>query len=101
MSQKNKLQTGQNDCIRFFPGMERRGYIGINHFQKSNWLPVKSRVDNASRWRLAFLNNLFLVYMLDIQTSNSSSVVRTRRPMNSFVEPIYMKEISRKSISYL
>ena len=40
--------------------------------------------------------------MSDTYTSNSSLVVRTRRSGESFVEPpIYMKEISRKSIPYL
>ena len=39
--------------------------------------------------------------MSDIYTLNFSPVVKTRRPVDSFVEPIYMKEISRKSISYL
>ena len=31
---------------------------------------------------------------------NSYPVVKTRRFVDSFVEPIYMKEISRKSIPY-
>ena len=48
-----------------------------------------------------FKNNLSPVYMSDIYTLNSSPVVKTRRSVDSFVEPIYMKEISRKSISYL
>ena len=30
-------------------------------------------------------------------TLNSSPVVKTRRSVGSFVEPVYMKEISRKS----
>ena len=29
---------------------------------------------------------------------NSSPVVKTRRSVDSFVEPTYMKEISRKSV---
>ena len=39
--------------------------------------------------------------MSDIYTLNSSPVVKTTRSMDRFVEPIYVKEISRKSISYL
>ena len=41
------------------------------------------------------------VYMSDINTLNFPPNVVTRRTMNSFVEPVYMKEISRKPISYL
>ena len=41
---KNKLQTAQNACIRFCLGKERRSHIGLNHFEKNNWLPVKNRV---------------------------------------------------------
>ena len=36
-----------------------------------------------------------------VYTLNSSPVVKTRRSADSFVEPIYMKETSRKSISNL
>ena len=30
MSLKNKLQTAQNDCLRFYLRMERRSHIGPN-----------------------------------------------------------------------
>ena len=39
--------------------------------------------------------------MSDIYTLNSSPIVKTRRSVESFVEPIYVKEISMKSFSYL
>ena len=39
--------------------------------------------------------------MSDICTLNSSPVVKTTRSVDRFVEPIYVKEISRKSILYL
>ena len=39
--------------------------------------------------------------MSDTYTLNSSPVVKTRRSVANFVEPIYMKEISRKLTSYL
>ena len=45
ISLKNKLHTAQNTCIRFCLGMKRRNHIGLNHFEKSNWLPAKNRVD--------------------------------------------------------
>ena len=48
-----------------------------------------------------FKNNLSPLYMSDIYTLNSSPVVKSRRSVDSLVEPIYVKEICRKSISYL
>ena len=91
MSLKNKLQTAQNACIRFCLGMERRSYIGLS----------MSRIAliNTLQWRLTVLkNNLSLVYMSNIYTLNSSLAVKTRRSVNSFVEPNYVREVSRKSI---
>ena len=84
MSLKNRLQTAQNVCTRFCLGMERGSHIGINHFENINWLPIKNGV----------------VYVRCIY-SKFFSGSKTRRSVESFVEPIYMKEISRKSISYL
>ena len=51
--------------------------------------------------RLQFKTNISPAYMSDIYTLNSSPVVKTRRSVDSFVEPICVKEMSRKSISYL
>ena len=102
MSLKNKLQTAQNAYIRFCLGMERRNYIGLNHFKKINWLPIKNKVySSIAVTAFTFKNNFSPVYMSDINTLNFPPNVVTRRTMNSFVEPVYMKEISRKPISYL
>ena len=103
MSLKNKFQTTQDACIRFCLGMERRGHIGLNHFEKINWLPVKNRVDQCiAVTAYNFKNSLSPVYMsYIIYTLNSSPVVKTRRSVDILLEPIYVKEISRKSVSYL
>ena len=76
--------------------MERRSYIGLNHFEKINLPPVKNKVNQCN-----FKNNLSPVYISDIYTLNSFPIVKTRRSMDSFVEPMYVDKISRKSISYL
>ena len=47
MSWKNKLQTAQNACIIFCLGIERRGHIGFNRFEKINWLSFKNMVDQC------------------------------------------------------
>ena len=97
MSLKNKLQTAHNFCIRFCLGMERRNHIRLNHFEKVTWLPVKNRVDPCiAVTAYNFKNNLSPVYMSDIYTLNSSPIVKTRRSVDSFVEPICLKKISRK-----
>ena len=102
MSLKNKLQTAQSTCIRFCLGMERKGHIGLNHFKKINWLPVKNRVDECiAVTAYNFKNNLSPVNMSDICTLNSSPVVKTRRSVDNFLGPIYVKEMSTQSISYL
>ena len=102
MSLKNKFQTSQNAYIRFWLRMERWSHSGINHFEKINWLPVKKKVDQCiAVTAYNFKNNLSPVYMSHIHTLNPSPVGKTRKSMDSFVEPIYMEEISRKSISYL
>ena len=67
MSLKNKFQTAQIACIRFCLGMERRDHIGLNHFEKINWLPVNNRVDQCiAVTAYNFKNNLSPVYMSDI-----------------------------------
>ena len=48
-----------------------------------------------------FENNLSPVCMSDIYTLNSFPVGKTRRSVDGFGETIYVKEISRKSISCL
>ena len=74
--------------------MEKRSHIELNQFEKINRLPAKNRVDQCiAVTAYNFKNNLSPVYMSDIYTLNSSPVVKTRRSVDSFVEPVYMKEI--------
>ena len=102
MSLKNKFQTAQDACIKFFLGMERRSHIGLNHFEKINLLPVKNRVYQCiAGMAYNFKNKLSSLYISDIYILNSSLIIKTRRSVDCFVEPIYMKEVSRKSILYL
>ena len=63
--------------------------------------PVKNRVDQCIAVTTYNFKKTSSVYMSDIYTSNSSLVVRTRRFVDSFIESIYMKEIFKKSISYM
>ena len=82
--------------------MERRSHNGLNYFENINWLPVNHRVDQCIAVpAYNFKYDLSSAYMPDIDTLNSSPVVRTRRFVDNFVESIYVKEISRKLLSYL
>ena len=78
--------------------MERRSHIGLNRFEKNNWLPVKNRIDQCIEVpAYNFKGNLYIY----IYIQNFSPVVKAKKSMDNFVEAIYLKEISRKSISYL
>lgn len=104
MSLKSKLQAVQKACIRFCLGMERRIHIGLNYFEKNNWLPVNDIADQCLKMTTYNFKNFLtisFIYVRYIYTLNSSPVVRTRRSLNNFIEPIFVKDISRKSISYL
>ena len=97
MSLWNKLRTAENACKRFCLGMERRSHIGLNHFEKINWLPVKNRVDQSiAVTDYNFKNNLSHVKYIYAKLLSGST-----RSVDSFAEAVFMKEISRKSITYL
>ena len=96
MSLKIKIQTAQNACIRFCLRMERKSHIGLNHFEKNNWMPVKNRVDQCiAVTAYNFKNNLSCICARYIYSKFFSGSV------DSFFDLIYMKEMSRKSISCL
>ena len=102
MSQKTKLQTTQNSCIRYCLGPKDRSHIGKNEFDKINWLPVSKRVDQCLPvTAYNFKNALPSKYMGDIYSLRISPNITTRRSTDSFVVPFHKKEIARKSISYL
>ena len=41
---KNKLQTGQNKCIRFCLQLGNRTHIGVDEFKQINWLNVEESI---------------------------------------------------------
>ena len=40
---KSKFQAVQNTCIRSCTQLDNRNHIGMNNFEKNNWLPVSER----------------------------------------------------------
>ena len=65
--------------------MKRRNHIGLNHFEKSNWLPAKNRVDQFivttaynSKYNLSPVD-------LRFETWNDwDKNIKTSTPQNSF-----------------
>ena len=101
-SLKVKLQTAQNSCMRYCLGLGNRTHIGKSEFEKINWLPVSNRVDQClAVTAYNFRNKLSPIYMQDIYSLNTSAAYKTRRSIDSLIEPFYKIESSRKSISYL
>ena len=102
MSLKTKLQTTQNSCIRYCLWLKDNSHIGINEFEKINWLPVSNSVGQClAITAYNFKNALSPKYMGDIYSLRISPNIRNRRSTDSFVVPFCKKEIARKSISYL
>ena len=44
---KGKIQSAQNKCIRFCLMLGNRAHIGVNEFQRINWLPTKKRFEQC------------------------------------------------------
>ena len=65
--------------------MERRIHLGLNHFEKIIWLPVKDRVDQCIVGRgYNFKNRERLLHIFHTYILNSSPVVRTRKFVDGF-----------------
>ena len=81
-------------CIRYCLGQKDRSHIKKNEYGKINWLPLSNSVD---QWLAAtgynFKNALSPKYMGDIYSLRISSNIKTLRSTDSFVVPLYKKEI--------
>ena len=87
-SLKVKLQTAQNSCKRYCLGLEDRTHIGKEEFEKINWLPVSNRVNQClAVTAYNFRNSHSPKYMNDIYSLKTFPTVRTRRSIDSLVEP--------------
>lgn len=98
---KQKIQVSQNKCIRFCLSLGNRDHIGVNEFQKINWLPVRERFEQCMCVGVyKFFNNVSPAYMSDMlkitQTSHN-----TRRSTLMLKQPSRSKNIGQKALSYL
>ena len=66
-SLKTKLQTLQYKCIRYCLNLNERAHVGLNEFQRINWLRINDRFEQCVRSRtLNFFNNKCPAYMNDV-----------------------------------
>ena len=64
---KHKLQTAQNNMIRYLLNYGCRRHVGVNDFKKSNCLDISARVDYMTlNLMFNILNNVAPSYMCDI-----------------------------------
>ena len=99
---KNKLHVLQNKCIRFCLQLDNREQIGIEHFDKINWLPIDQRFKQCLYTSiLKFFSDMYPQYMNEIyKTSNQNNTV-TRNSFLNFFQPLRTKSLSLKCLSYL
>ena len=82
--------------------MKNKTHIGLEGFQKINWLPVAHRVDQCiAVTTYNFKSGVCPEYMSDLYSSKKVPNIRTRRSENSLTHPNYFKNSSRKALSYL
>ena len=107
INEKKKFFTRQNATLRYNHILILHAMLGIQTY-RCHWIILKKLIGcqlriglfNALRWWLTILKITSLLYTCQIYTLNVSPIVKARRSVDSFVEPIYVKEISRKLISY-
>ena len=44
---RNKIQTSQNECIRFRLQLDKMSHISQREFETINWLPIKERYNQC------------------------------------------------------
>ena len=64
---KAKLQIMQNKCIRFCLKLDKKTHVGLNEFEKLNWLPVEERFNQSLCVSVfKFYNDICPLYLKDI-----------------------------------
>ena len=102
MSLKTKLQITQNSCNTYCLGPKDMSHVGKNEFEKIICLAVSNRFDQClvvTAYKVK--DALSPKYMGDIYSLLVSPNIRTRRSTDTFVVPLYKKEIASKPISYV
>ena len=83
---KRKLQTAQNNMIKYLLNYGCRRHIGFSDFKKSNCLDINARVDYVSlNLMFNIFNNVVPSYMCDI--NRISHRHNTRQSDSAYVVP--------------
>ena len=99
---KNKLQTAQNKCIRFCLLLGNRKHIGLNEFEKINWLNINDRFEQClavSAYK--YFNNKCPAYMAEIFLPAGSSRASTRNSYKKLSQPFRKTTQGQNSLSYI
>ena len=98
---KNKLQTAQNKCIRFCLQLGNRSHIGVNEFEKINWLNIDDRFEQCVSANIfKFFNNNTPSYMNEIYELGNISI-QTRQSYKKLKHPFRKSTRGQKCISYM
>ena len=77
---KKRLQSSQNNCLRFCLQLENRQSINMSHYIKINWLPTTDRVNQCICSHVfKFFQNSCPSYMSQIFNPAEKSSIITRR----------------------
>ena len=96
-----KIQTAQNECIRFCLNLSNRAHIGVNEFKTVNWLPTKERFEQCTAAKVFNLfNNAAPSYMSEMFLPVGQSRV-TRRSKSKLIQPFRKSNTGQNGLSYL
>jgi len=99
---KNKLQTFQNKCIRFCLLLDDRTHVGLNEFEKINWLPVDHRFRQClSTNAFKFFEDKCPLYMKDIFDISCINRISTRNSAKKLNQPLRRTNYGKNCISFL
>ena len=99
---ENKLQVLQKKYIRFCLQLDNREYIGIEHFEKINWLPVDQRFNQwLSTSVFKFFSEMYPPYMNEIYTTTNQNNTVTRNSSLKLIQPLRTNALSQKFLSHL
>ena len=99
---KKRLQALQNKCIRFCLQLDSRKHIGIEEFERINWLPVDIRFKQCiSSAAFKFVNGQSPKYMGEVFKKSTASNLGTRSSLLKLQQPLRNTNYGQSNMSYL
>ena len=99
---KSKLQTLQNKCIRFCLQLDNKTHIGIDNFEKINWLPISDRFHQClCSSAFKFFSNKCPLYLSDVYNQSDQGQINTRSSFLKLNQPLRRTSYGQRSLSYL